>query len=37
MAGFMDEITPVENFFVRCTRMIPKVNLSDWKLEIARS
>jgi sulfite oxidase len=34
VAGFMDEITPVENFFVRCHTMIPKVSLADWKLEI---
>jgi DMSO/TMAO reductase YedYZ molybdopterin-dependent catalytic subunit len=32
---FIDEITPVEHFFVRCHTMIPQVNLPDWKLEIA--
>ena len=34
VGGFMDEITPLENFFVRCHTMIPKVSLADWKLEI---
>lgn len=34
VAGFADEITPVEDFFVRCHTMIPKVSLADWKLEI---
>src|ERR1700752_2905492 len=33
--GFVDEITPVEHFFVRSHTMIPQVNLPDWKLEIA--
>ena len=32
---FIDEITPVEHFFVRCHTMIPQVKLPDWKLEIA--
>jgi sulfite oxidase len=32
---FIDEITPVEHFFVRCHTMIPQVRLADWKLEIA--
>ncbi len=32
---FIDEITPVEHFFVRCHTMIPQVKLADWKLEIA--
>src|SRR5580692_985077 len=33
--GFVDEITPMEHFFVRCHTMIPKVNMADWKLEIS--
>ena len=32
---FIDEITPVKHFFVRCHTMIPQVNLAEWKLEIA--
>src|SRR5579863_8332391 len=32
---FIDQITPVEHFFVRCHTMIPQVNPGDWKLEIA--
>ena len=32
---FIDEITPVEHFFVRCHTLIPEVKLGDWKLEIA--
>ncbi len=32
---FISEITPVEDFFVRCHTMVPQVNLSEWKLEIA--
>jgi sulfite oxidase len=32
---FVDEITPVEHFFVRCHTMIPQVKLPEWKLEIA--
>ena len=32
---FIDEITPVEHFFVRCHTMIPQVHLPNWKLEIA--
>ena len=35
LVDFIDEITPVEHFFVRCHTMIPEVSLSDWKLEIA--
>jgi sulfite oxidase len=31
---FIDEITPVEHFFVRCHTMIPTVKLSDWSLKI---
>ena len=31
---FIDEITPVEHFFVRCHTMVPQVKLSHWKLEI---
>ena len=32
---FIDTITPVEQFFVRCHTMIPQVSLPGWKLEIA--
>ena len=32
---FIDEITPVEHFFVRCHTTIPQVKLAEWKLEIA--
>src|SRR5580658_2665277 len=32
--AFIDEITPVENFFVRSHTYIPGVNLADWKLTI---
>ena len=32
---FIDEITPVEHFFVRSHTMIPPVKLTEWKLEIA--
>jgi len=32
---FIDEITPVEHFFVRCHTTIPEVKLAEWKLEIA--
>jgi sulfite oxidase len=32
---FIDEITPVEHFFVRCHTMIPQVKLIEWKLDIA--
>jgi len=32
--GFLDWITPVDRFFVRCHTYIPKVNLSDWSLKI---
>ncbi len=32
---FIDEITPVEHFFVRCHTTIPKIELPGWKLEIA--
>src|ERR1035437_7006663 len=32
--GFIDEITPVERFFVRCHTIIPQVKLPEWKLEI---
>jgi sulfite oxidase len=33
--AFTDEITPVEHFFVRSHSMIPRVNLTEWKLDIA--
>jgi sulfite oxidase len=32
---FIDEITPVAHFFVRCHTLVPQVHLPDWKLEIA--
>ena len=32
--GFVDEITPTENFFVRCHSYTPQVKLADWKLSI---
>jgi DMSO/TMAO reductase YedYZ molybdopterin-dependent catalytic subunit len=32
---FIDEITPVEHFFVRCHTMVPEVKLPGWRLEIA--
>ena len=32
---FIDEITPVEHFFVRCHTLVPQVHLPNWKLEIA--
>lgn len=32
---FIDEITTVEHFFVRCHTMIPQVKLPEWKLEVA--
>jgi DMSO/TMAO reductase YedYZ molybdopterin-dependent catalytic subunit len=32
---FIDEITPVEHFFVRSHTMIPQVRLPAWKLEVA--
>jgi DMSO/TMAO reductase YedYZ molybdopterin-dependent catalytic subunit len=33
--AYIDEITPVEHFFVRSHTMIPQVKLPEWKLEIA--
>ncbi len=33
--GFISEITPVENFFVRCHTMTPKVDAATWQLEIS--
>ncbi len=33
--AFIDEITAVEHFFVRCHTMVPQVELPGWKLEIA--
>jgi DMSO/TMAO reductase YedYZ molybdopterin-dependent catalytic subunit/cytochrome c5 len=33
--GFMEEITPVGKFFVRCHTLIPKVNEADWKLRVS--
>lgn len=35
VSDFIDEITPVEHFFVRCHTMIPEVKPAEWKLEIA--
>jgi sulfite oxidase len=32
--GFVDEITPVERFFVRSHTYVPEVRLVDWKLRI---
>src|SRR4051794_37832576 len=32
--GFINEITPVEQFFVRCHTYTPEVKLGDWKLEV---
>lgn len=32
---FIDEITPVEHFFVRSHTLIPEVKLPGWKLEIS--
>jgi sulfite oxidase len=32
--GFVDEITPVEHFFVRSHTYVPEVKESEWKLEI---
>jgi len=32
--AFVDEITPVRNFFVRSHTLIPEVKLADWKLSI---
>jgi DMSO/TMAO reductase YedYZ molybdopterin-dependent catalytic subunit len=32
--GFIDEITPVEHFFVRSHTLVPEVKLADWKLKI---
>jgi len=34
VAGFVDEITPVEHFFVRCHSYTPDVNIADWSLRI---
>ena len=33
-AGFVDFITPIENFFVRSHVMVPKVDLTQWRLRI---
>jgi len=32
--ALVDEITPVEHFFVRCHTMIPQIKLPEWRLEI---
>src|SRR3954452_8547263 len=34
VAGFIDEITPVEHFFVRCHTLTPNVDTATWNLEI---
>lgn len=34
VSGFIDEITPVEHFFVRCHTYTPDVKLADWSLKI---
>lgn len=34
ISGFLDEITPVAHFFVRCHTYIPDVTLSEWRLQI---
>jgi len=34
VSGFIDEITPVEHFFVRCHTYTPEVKLADWNLKI---
>jgi DMSO/TMAO reductase YedYZ molybdopterin-dependent catalytic subunit len=31
---FVDEITPVKNFFIRSHTLIPEVKLTDWKLSV---
>jgi hypothetical protein len=31
--AFIDEITPVDHFLVRCHTMIPQIKLPEWKLE----
>jgi len=35
LEGFIDEITPIEHFFVRCHTYIPEVKPAEWKLEIS--
>jgi sulfite oxidase len=32
--GFIDEITPIRHFFVRCHTYIPKVDIAGWRLKI---
>jgi DMSO/TMAO reductase YedYZ molybdopterin-dependent catalytic subunit len=32
--GFVDWITPIDRFFVRCHTYTPKVNLGEWSLKI---
>ena len=32
--GFLDWITPIDRFFVRCHTYTPTVNLSEWSLKI---
>jgi sulfite oxidase len=35
LEGFIDEITPVNQFFVRCHTLVPQVEIAGWKLEVA--
>src|ERR1700758_1128947 len=32
--GFLDWITPIDRFFVRCHTYTPNVNLGEWSLKI---
>jgi DMSO/TMAO reductase YedYZ molybdopterin-dependent catalytic subunit len=34
LAGFNDDITPIERFFVRCHTYTPKVDLKTWSLKL---
>ena len=34
LEGFLDWITPIDRFFVRCHTYTPTVNLSEWSLKI---
>lgn len=35
LSGFLDYITPAEHFFVRTHVYVPRVNLSEWRLNVA--
>ena len=37
LEGFLDEITPVEQFFVRAHDYVPSVNLQEWRLKVSGS